>query len=173
MGRPKKIVTETDTETPAPSNFAEGPKPQPTSSKVSSLAELSAIVDKPLLIEFDWMGSLVQIEARRLRPAESAILSEMMDEAVPPVIKGRTMDEDRPDYGNVDFIKKKAQVGIEARAMALYWCVKMFSDAKPGLSNRKEITEFIQSQLSESVLRAMWNGVSHPVIEKSELVNFT
>ena len=173
MARPKKTDSpETATpETPVvPQVEAE---PAPTGPlKVATLAELSAIIDKPLTVEIDWMGKAIQLEARRLTPAESAMLTEIMDEAIPPIVKGRTMDEDRPDYANADFIKKKGVVAVEARAMAIYWCVKMFREAKPDLKNRKEITDFVQGQLNESVHRALWQAISEPGVKNAALVNF-
>ncbi len=186
MGRPRKIkdgpaVTPEDaakTQALVEAVMAEqASQPSPPSStaprKITTLDELSAIVDKPLTVEIDFLGQVLQIDCRRLTPAESAILSEIVDEAIPPVIKGRTMDEDRPDYDNPAFLKKKALVSLEARAMAIYWCVPMFNQAKPGLTNRSEITAFVQSKLNDGVLRALWQSISMPGVNRADLVNFT
>lgn len=178
MGRPKKNkdvppVTPADTTTPIVDTIMAEAPPPPAIRKIATLDELSAILDKPMTVEIDFMGQVIQIDCRRLTPAESAILSEIVDEAIPPVIKGKTMDDDRPDYDNPIFLKKKAQVAIEARAMGIYWCVPMFNQAKPGLTNRVEVTNFVQSKLNEGVLRALWQSISMAGVNRADLVNFT
>jgi hypothetical protein len=148
-----------------------GQTPLPT--PITSLAQFQALceVKKTVQIEFD--GRLYAVEVRRLTPAEDAILENIIGAVTPPILRGKTLEEDRPNFSDPEYLKRKAAAEVEARSLALYWCVPMFSAGRPGLANHQEITQFIQSKLNATVLNVLWQAVRNGGVTLAELVNFT
>jgi hypothetical protein len=149
------------------------PAAPPKLTVVTSLEQLQKECERNLKIEFDYDGKKFQMEARRLTPAQDAKLAEILDLIVPPMIRGKQMEDDRPDVTNLEFIQKKNQAAIIARALALYWCVPVFGAEKPGLEKREEIVAFIQSKLNDQILNILYNAIRQGGVTIAELVNFT
>jgi len=152
------------------------PKPviqdTPPAPTTATLAEMQAMCDKKLYIDITFSGKTFRVEARRLTPEEDAQLDQLLNTVIPAVLKGRTQEEDRMDVTNLEFIRKKGIVEIEARSLALYWCVPMFAVEKPGLKDRGEITAFIQTKLNSALLSTLFNGIRNGGVTLAELVNF-
>lgn len=146
---------------------------------VTSLSVLQEQCDKPLQIEIKLDKSMdpdersFTVTARRLRPKEEAELRNLIDVVVPPFIKGAKAEDDRPNFNDPDYILRKNQVENETRAMAIYWCVPIFSEEKPGLTNRKEICDFVNSKLNDTLLNVLFLAVREGGVSLAELVNFT
>lgn len=147
----------------------EAPKLQP----LTSLAEIQKLCAQQKRVEFNLDGRPCVLEVRRLTPAEDARIAEIIDSVIPPVIKGRTPEEDRLDTVNADYQKRKADAAVKARAQALYWSVPAIAGDKPGLSNLDDIARHVQSMLNETILALLWQASRDSGVEKAELVNFT
>jgi hypothetical protein len=148
--------------------------PPPEERKeIKSLAELQAECEKTIYVDVDYNRKPFRIPARRLRPSEDAALDDIINSVMPPMIRGKTMEDDRPDFQNPDYIKNRNRVEIEARALGLYWTVPLFADAQPGLTDRKQIVEFVQSKFNAQILSLLWQAIRDGGITLAELVNFT
>jgi hypothetical protein len=150
---------------------AEDKPPPPLTIK--SLDELRGIVEKTVTVEVIFDGRPLAIEVRRLTPREDMIIQEILDVVVCPVIQGKTPEQDRPDYASLDYIRKKNQAEVEARALAIYWCVPILQQGRPGLTDRREITDYVQSLLNAQMLTVLFAAVRHGGVTLGELVNFT
>jgi hypothetical protein len=142
-------------------------------TSITSLDQLQTVVEKKVRLEFEFAGAKYSTEFRRLTPSEEAIIDEMLASVLPPTIKGKTQDDDRVNFNDLDFVTRRAQIELQARSVALYWCVPMFSAAKPNLTKRDEIHTFIQSKLNAQILNMLWNAIRNGGVTVAELVNFT
>lgn len=146
---------------------------EPAPSPVKSLSELRAVIEKPIRLEMVFDNTKLTIEMRRLTPAEDTAIQEILDTVVPPIIPGKTPELDRPDYANLDYIRRKTAAEIEARSVALYWTVPIIRNEKPNLTNRREITEYVQSLMNAQVLTVLFSACRNGGVTLGELVNFT
>lgn len=151
------------------------PMPEPVSAPQTpaTLAQLRQAVTKLQAVEIVFEDQKFVIPVRRLTPAEDAQLDAIINVVVPPIIKGKVMEDDRPDITNEDYLKRKSAALIESRALALYWCVPMFSQEKPDLKNTNDIVAFVQSQLNNHILELLWRAVRDNGVSLAQLVNFT
>ena len=149
------------------------PEAKTKQTPLTSLADLQALCSQKQRVEFVFNDQQCALEVRRLTPAEEAKIAEIIELVTPPVIKGRVPEEDRVDVTNPDYIKRKTDSAIKARAQALYWSVPCFSESKPGLTDLGDITTFVQGQLTESILDVLWKATRQGGVAMAELVNFT
>ncbi len=119
------------------------------------------------------MDRIFHISGRRLRPDEDAKLDDIMATVIPPVVRGDKPENDRLNYNHPDYVKAKAAIDLEARALGLYWCIPVFGKEKPGLTERKEITPFIQAKFTNQILDVLWQGIRDGGVKKAALINFT
>lgn len=140
---------------------------------LTSLADIQKLCAQYKSVEFTLDGKPCALQVRRLTPTEEARRLEIIDSVIPPIIKGRTPEEDRLDTTNPEYQKRKAESVLKARAQALYWAVSAIASDKPGLTNLDDITRHVQSQLTDATLNLLWNGVMESGISQAELVNFT
>lgn len=155
----------------------------PARRKLTTLADMQAVFEKSITIQFTFDGAEYEIEAKRLSPAESHKLEEMLITAAPPLIKGKTADDDRFDVANPDYVRKKTLLAIQARAMGIYWSVPAIRrdfDAKAAAANPgfvaaevNAVTDFVQKLFNDQVLELIWQSVRDGGVQKLELVNFT
>ncbi len=156
----------------------------PARRKLTTLADMQAVFEKSITIQFTFDGAEYEIEAKRLSPAESHKLEEMLITAAPPLIKGKTADDDRFDVANPDYVRKKTLLSIQARAMGIYWSVPAIRrdfDAKQvaatgSAANPPEVnavTDFVQKLFNDQVLELIWQSVRDGGVQKLELVNFS
>ena len=140
---------------------------------VGSLQEIQRLVESPIHIECDYEGKVFLIEARKLRPNEMAVIDEIVDSVVPPMISiGKSGEDLRPNESDPEFVRKKARAQIEARAYAVYWACPIFQAERPKLDG-KELVEFVQSKLTDTILSAIYRAVTRGGTELAALVNFT
>lgn len=147
---------DTQTKTPAP---------------ITSLKDLQALCSKRHKVEFEFDGSPVSIEIRRLTPAEQARIAEIVDSVVPPIQKGKLPEEDRVNTLDPEYRKKKNLAIVEARSLAIYWAVPSFQEIEPGLTDPAAIAKVVQGALTEPILNALWDVLQDGGI-KDGLVNF-
>ena len=117
----------------------------------------------------------VILEARRLTPHESAAIDEILGAVIPPMIKGKTMEEDRPDYMNDDFRKARSKSQITSRALALYWAVGAFrmpSEGQPD-PTQEQIVNHVQGLLNSDLLDLIYQAVRGSGVRTASLVNFS
>lgn len=148
----------------------------PAPRKLATLADMQAVFEKAITIRFTFDGEECEIEAKRLSPAEAHKLEDMLAAAVPPLIKGKTTDDDRFDVSNPDYVRKKTLLGIQARAMGIYWgvpAIRREFDAKGGTAEVNAVTEFVQKLFNDQVLQLIWESVREGGVQKLELVGFT
>lgn len=169
-------------------NAKEASKPLPEAKgQVLSLAELKAKVEKKRVVNLRLGGAIeagelsggevVSIEYRLLRPDETAMILDRTSTILPPHKENPPEGEFNPethlDFTNAGYIKKKRDAENEARAMALYWCVTMFTEDNPGLSDVDDIVQYIQSQLEDSMLEQLYLAVQEQPFTEIALANFS
>lgn len=151
----------------------------PTGPKrLTSIDEMQNVFTKPFLIRVTFETKEYEFEARRLTPCESAKLEEIVSRVIPPIIKGKTMEDDRPDYTNSEYQKTKTAAMIEARSLAIVWCVPAF---KAGLEKKHAgpvngpavIIDYVQGLLNEQLLEAIYQAVRSSGVEMASIVNFS
>lgn len=158
---------------PASVEVAEPEKPK--FRKLTTLGEMRAVFERKIDLQFEFDGQQCEIEARRLSPAESARISDMLVVIVPPLVKGRTQDDDRFDVTNPDYVKKKSAAALQARAMGIYTCVpaiKADFDAKHPAAEVGAVTDFVQQLFNDQVLELIWSAVRDGGVKTAEIVNF-
>mgnify|MGYP001221673606 CR=1 FL=1 len=156
-------------------------KSESTPSKVvTSLDEINGICARPLKVRFQYAGVTMELETRHLTPKESELLKLQLDEAMPPIIKGKTEAEDRFDFGNIEYQRKRTRIERECRAQAIFWATKAFQEKRPDLvegmynpAYRERIVDFVQSMLTEAIHEIIYEAIVNPEVSVPELVNFT
>lgn len=154
--------------------------PPARARKLTSLADMQAVFEKSITIRINFDGGEFDVEAKRLTPVQSHKLEDMLAAATPPFIKGnpKLNEEDRYDVANPDYLKKKTMLGIQARAMGLYWSVPAIKDgfdakANGGPAEVTAVTDFVQGLFNDQVLQLIWESVRDGGVRQVELVNFT
>lgn len=153
------------------------PKPKP----YRGLEAIQEMVAAPVEVQFQVNGHDCEIVARLLTPAETEVLKLILDEAMPPIIRGKTEADDRIDFANPDYLRKKGERERLARALAVFWTCKDFQDAfrkehgkdfdmmAPG--QRGNILVFVQKMLVDDALDIIYKTVANPAISVKDLVN--
>ena len=137
------------------------------------MEELQRACTQNRVVELQIGDTPFRVDVRPMTPHEDAQIQSLVASVAPPFIRGKTPEEDRPDYTQADFLRKKAVVEIEARALSLYWCVPLFKESKPGLQTKEQIADFIQQQFNSEILDILYVAVRKSGVVKAELVNFT
>jgi len=139
-----------------------------------SLADINALCRERRKVEFEFKGRKCALEVRALTPAEQSKVAGLIDAVTPPLVKGRTQEEDRLDVTNAKYVADKNEAATKARSMALYWGVPAFSEGRPGLTDPSQINAYVQELLTEPILDNLWNGVQRSgEAGLADLVNFT
>lgn len=124
----------------------------------------------------DGTGTAFEIKLRTLRPEEDAVLDDIVNTVFPPIIRGRSPEDDRVNHADLDYVKKKTLAVVTARALGLYWCVPMFSDMEqggvPNLKEHDAIRGHVQCQANEEVLQTLWNAIRNGGVRVGEMVSF-
>ncbi len=149
----------------------EQPKVEEKKAALTSLADIKKLCESRQRVEFEFNNSPCALEVRKLTPAEDARIAAIIDSVIPAVIRGKTPEDDRLDTQNQDYIARKRDSALRARAQALYWAVPAFSTERPGMTDLNEITTYIQSQLTEAVLTLLWNATQQHGVDLAALVN--
>ena len=147
-------------------------KPMKKNSAMT-FAEIHKLCNEVKNVELTLDERKCTIQFRRLTAAERQKLECITDEVMPPIIKGITPEQDRIEYTNSEFIKKKRISNAKARALAIYWCVPELRAMKPDLKEYDSIMDFVQSSFPEAVLVILEQSVSGSGITTAEMVNFT
>lgn len=158
----------------------------PPTRVITSLDEIAGLCARPIKIPFIYAGQNCELETRHLEPFEAELLKLQLDEILPPLIKGKTEAEDRFDYNNLDYLKKKTRIEREVRAQAIFWATDAVQKKRPELiesmyrpEGRREIVEFVQGKpgqrglFTEDVLEIIYVAITQPDLTISEQVNFT
>lgn len=146
--------------------------------KLASLADMQAVFEKTITLRLNFDGGEFDLDAKRLSPLQSHKLEDMLAAATPPFVKGnpKLNEEDRYDVANPDYLKKKTLLGIQARAMGLYWSVPAIKegfDAKGGTPEVTAVTDFVQGLFNDQVLQLIWESVRDGGVRQVELINFS
>ena len=104
-------------------------------------------------------GPPIEVEARRLTPAEAARVNLEMRRALPKIVPGDKPGEERFDLADPEYRRNQQEALVRARALAVYLAVPMYQQARPGLENLDEITAFVQGKLTEEVLVILCNAI--------------
>jgi hypothetical protein len=102
-----------------------------------SLAQLNALCRKPMRVEMNFCGSPLSIECYRLTPGQDAALAEIIEVVTPPMIRGKKMEDDRPDFSDEKFLIDKLRAEQQARALGLFWCVPILKHEGGDLTDPK------------------------------------
>lgn len=144
-----------------------------TTRTFATLAELNAACRVKRVAKIKIGEKQLDFEVLPLTPAQEAKLAEIKSIA-PPIIRGKTQDEDRLNLSDPDYMKRSVEAEIKARALGLYWCVPAFGSAKTGITDQGEVAAFVQECATEDVLNQLWAAVrKSSTVDEAELVNFT
>lgn len=155
-------------------------KEKPKVLKITDAAELTALVNKPLLARFAVDDQVVEIPCRRLTPAEEEQLFAIERSVRPRRIENKAVpggfefDTSSPEYQAA-----VAQAKKRARAMAIYMGCPLLAKQQPGLTDGQKITEFVQATWTEWVIEIVGQTIRSggigvaPEVEVNELANFT
>lgn len=138
---------------------------------VTSLDELNQLCCKPFNVTISIDGQSYSIPCRRLTPAESAQIALIIDEVLPSQQLGQD-GKDAQYTVDAATRKKLGDANRDAMAMTVYIGCPMYRDKKPGLTNRKDIREFVDSVLSDHVVQAIYNAIVGGNIDMQAHVNF-
>ena len=148
-------------------------RPPPPARKVVKLSDLQKMVGETFTVEIEMpMQGLVSVEGHRLSPAEVDVFQSVINEVLPPQVKGTPADKPQFNEFEPEYVKRKKKAFKLARALALYWAYPMFAGEKPGLEKHEEIYAFIQSRLTDSILDALLHPLNDWGLRKVALVNF-
>lgn len=142
---------------------------------ITTLDELDAVCREQFECEFELHPGprKVRLALRYLTPAEDARITEIIRSVPPKMIEGSRPGERVPDLTDPAYQSALQEARLKARALTLYLCVPMFSQAKPGLSDLKEIAEFVQGKLHEAVLEMIYERIAAGPVSVEDRVNFT
>ena len=160
---------------PPPEVFTPPPIEQPKPPRrITKLSELQAMCEERFDIEIQITSNEpVLITGRRLTPAESTILDEIINSVLPPSIKGVKAEDDRFDFNNAGFIKAKKAAMVKARALGVYWAYPMYWGDGPLTTDTEAIVKFVQSKLTEAVLQVLWQQLQDGGVRKVSFINFS
>jgi hypothetical protein len=127
-----------------------------TPAPIKSLAQLDQLLREPrrVTIDFGPEREPLVVEVFRLRPRDAERVAVEMRGAVPDIIKDAN-GETRYDMTKPGYLEKKREAEVRARAVAVYCGCPLLQEAAPGLRDAREITDFVQGQLTDSVLDAL------------------
>lgn len=150
------------------------PKQKPTNSATAlSLTDLHAACNDYKTLEIHLDAKLFAVSFRRLNAAERVKMEEVSDAIMPNVVRGATPEQDRLNYADPDFIKRKREAQVKARAIAIYWCVPDIQKMKPELREYDAIRDFVQASFPDGVLSELFAAISNSGVTEAEVVNFT
>lgn len=138
---------------------------------IKSLDELNQLCSKPFNVTLSIDGQSYSIPCRRLTPCESAQIAMIIDEVLPSQQLGQDGKEAQYTVDSATR-KKLAEANRDAMAMTVYLGCPMYREKKPGLTNRKDIREFVDSVLSDHVVQAIYNAIVGGNIDMQAHVNF-
>lgn len=174
-----------------------GPSTAPTEAQISNierlvsnprkpfrtLDELQALCDRPILCRIELDGEWVEIPCRRLRPAETERINLIMlnaienAEIVLRAISARQKPNEKVPEADEAEVKRQMRLKSEnerdAIAMAVYLGCPLFSEGRPNLKDRKEISEYVYSKLTETIIQILYRTIVEGGIGLEERVNFS
>lgn len=152
--------------------------------RVATLSELEAAVNEELDLVVKLPGNRTMlVPVRRLTPAESARLFELLEESVPPVKKVSGPDgveREEFDLANGPYRKKQRERERECRALALWWACPLFraspaapAGTEPGAEpTASQIVTFVEGRLTEDILEQIYTVARALDLEVMRRVNF-
>lgn len=158
--------------------------------RITSVTQLEEIIRKPIILPFGWSGQACEIELLPLTPSQSEQVDKVMLELALPPYKPVPGANNRPmqrngetvmdyDYNDRGWQEKRAQLTKEQRSLRIYLGCPAIRAAKPGLTNRTEIHEFIfggekgGGLFTENILELISLNLQVGGLEAAERVNFT
>lgn len=157
-----------------PENRADTTAAAPPPVLITSIDQLSLMVAAPLHAEFSLDGRVVRIPCRRLTPREEATINAIEREVAPPkVIKGPKPDDDRIDYISPDYVARREEAARIMRAVTLYTACPVIAAGRPGLTDRRQILDHVESLFTTHILDLIHLTIRAGGIDVSERVNFT
>jgi hypothetical protein len=145
----------------------------PAVTRISSIEELTARCEAPLVARFTVDGNTLEVLCRRLTPAEEEKIASIGREIQPPLVKGRTPEEDRYDLANPVYQAKKSKAASMERALTIYEGCPIVKAGKPMLSDREAIWMYVQNLFSNTVLEILYLTIQQQGVKLAETVNFT
>lgn len=153
--------------------------------KIASLDEFKEQFNQRFTFDFSYNGKQMSIEYEQISPKLQLELDKIFNrsagadvlascEVFPPRKTDPKTGAESYDFEDVEY--KKALLGKAeiVQALALYHAVPIFREGKPGLTDRNEIVEYIQSQGNQSILQGLWLRILYGTgINLSELADFT
>lgn len=157
------------------------PAPKKDPVRVASLADLQSAVDEYFELTINYNGVDYIVKSRRLRPFESAQLTEILTRPIPPVIRVDPANPKTDRYNKDDpkYVKESRDAYLTARAIAIYRCVPVVSEGRPNLADARAITDYIQGTEKEKgvwndgILSTLWEVLNDGGVRKAAYTNFT
>lgn len=143
----------------------------------TSLKDLKLLIERKRTVNIRVGEKTASIEFRLLRPDETGMILDRTSTLMPPQKDNPPEGEFNPEthlnWTDHDFIRKKRAVETECRALALYWCVSMFQEDNPDLTDVDDIVAYVQSNLEESLLEQLYVAVQDQPFQEIALANFS
>jgi hypothetical protein len=145
---------------------------RPPVTRPKSIAELEQLCREMIAVKIPVGRRIVEIDVRLLTPSENEKLELILSEAHPPT-RTRADGQIEFDRSEPEYIKKLAHRQKLARAMALYWCVPLLAEGRPGLSERERVYEYVQGQLTDVAQEALYAVARSEQLVFEERLHFT
>jgi len=137
--------------------------------RIESFDQLKKLCDEPVLCRFELDGKLIELPVKRLTAGIKEQVGDILRAPQPPFDKARG----DYDYLNPNFLKARDKAEREARAVVIYYGCDAIAKQKPGLPNKNEIYNFVQSLLPETVLEIVALTIQKGGVDLPERVNFS
>lgn len=155
---------------------AAAPK-RPKAAPITNLTAIQGMCDQYIDVDFDYDGTPIRLKVRRLRPVEQHKLDLLRAPVVPPIIRGKTMEEDRPDLNDTNYRMAKATMEHTCRNLTIYWCCPAFhtleEGGRPNLTDQQEIVDFVDGFFSHDILTLLADVAKSNPMSMGELVNLS
>jgi hypothetical protein len=141
--------------------------------KVTTVAELAAVLDAPLRCRFAIDGQVLEVPVQRMSARTAEQVRELLRKAKPPFNKALG---DRGDYDltSEPYQKERDDNLKRARSLMIYAHCPLVAANKPGLTALADIHNYVQGLFTESVLEVISIAIQGGGLEEvEERVNFT
>lgn len=114
---------------------------------VSSLKEILGILETPLTVEFNLNEQPCRLEVRRAMSSVMERRREILRAPQPPWVKERNSYDDL----NPQYMQRRDEAILTARALTVYLCCPEVAALKPGLVTPEQIRSAVKDLLPENI----------------------
>lgn len=136
---------------------------------IESLDQLQAMVDAPLYADFTLDGRPIRIACKRLTPVLDEQVRAIRREAQPVYVPAQK----DYDYTDKAYLAKRDANEKIARNLIVYCGCPAIAAKRPGLTDKKQIHDFVRDLLSEPILEIVALTIQAGGMGLADRVNFT